>query len=287
MKALILGSQGFLGSRFLALKQHYEKFGIEFVECGLKFNSINDVEDFNFEEYDTVINCAALTNIDECEVRPEEAHWVNSGLPSKIAKTLAGTNTKLVHISTDAVFDGSSQFSRENDLPNPISIYGKSKLMGEIAVLEAHDRNLVCRVNFVGPNPRGNSLFDFFYSKMKAKDQVPGFTNIYFTPLYVDDVVHGVVSLLQLKQSGVFHLVGSERMSKFEFGKMIENTFFKDLNYVKPVSFVRESNQAPRSLDLSLSNSKLVGLGLEIPKLSDRLNQLQSKLKEGQRYGSY
>jgi dTDP-4-dehydrorhamnose reductase len=281
VKVLITGSQGFLGSRFLAFREYYENLGIDFVECRLKFNNHKEVSDYDFKEYDAVINCAALTNIDECEINPEKAFWVNSELPREITKLIRKTKTKFIHISTDAVFDGSSQFSKETDTPNPISVYGESKLKGEIAVLEADESNLVCRVNFVGSNPRGNSLFDFFYSKMVNNEQVQGFTNIFFTPLYIDDVVHGVASLLQLNENGIFHLVGSERISKFEFGKMIEDTFFKDLNYVDPVSFVQKPGQAQRGLDLSLSNSKAISLGLEVPALGTKLIQLMPKLKKG------
>lgn len=281
MKLLIIGAQGFLGSRFLSYREHYESLGMEFIGLGSKFNNIEEIAEFDFQKYDVIVNCAAFTNMDECESNPYQAFWVNSKLPGELAKVVKGTQTKLVHISTDAVFDGSSEYSLEGDPPSPISLYGLSKSIGEDLVLQSGDANLVCRVNFVGPSPKGNSLFDYFYSKLAIKEKVRGYTNIYFTPLYVDDVVHGVITLIQFKETGIFHLVGDEKISKYDFGRMIESVFFKDLNCVSPEPFVQNPSLARRGLDLSLSNSKVKSLGIVFPELRERMIQLLPQLKEG------
>jgi len=281
VRILIIGAQGFLGSRFLSFREHYESLGMEIIGLGSKFNNIEEIAEFDFQKYNVIINCAAFTNMDECENYPYKAFWVNSKLPGELAKKIKGTQTKLVHISTDAVFDGSSEYSLEEDPPNPISLYGLSKNIGEDLVLQSDDSNLVCRVNFVGPSPKGNSLFDYFYSKLSLKEEVRGYTNIYFTPLYVDDVVHGVIKLVQFKETGTFHLVGDEKISKYDFGRIIESVFFKDLNCVSPVLFVQNPSLARRSLDLSLSNTKIKSLGIVFPELRERMIQLLPQFNKG------
>lgn len=279
MRILILGSRGFLGSRFLFFQEHYLNLGIKLEACSLKFDHKVDVDKYDFSSYDAIINCAAMTNLKDCELNPEKAFWANSGMPERIAETIKNTGTKFVFVSSDAVFNGSSTLPTEMDEPDPISIYGKTKYQGERAILNIDETNLVCRVNFVGPSPRNDSLFDYFFKKLQIKEEVPGFTNVFFTPLYVDDVVHRIIDLLKLNEKGIYHLVGDERISKFEFGKIIEKTFFSTSNLVQPVQYIQYPDEPRRGADLSLSNSKIKSLKLATPSIKLRLVDLLEQLK--------
>lgn len=283
-KTLILGSSGFLGGYFRT----------EFGESAVSHTSKNDLatragarllvasletrEDvkrlLSKTEFSKVINCVALSNIDDCERDPQKANWLNAELPKVLAEECKSVGSQLVHISTDAVFDGKEPFSSETTTPNPKSIYGLTKYKGELAVLEENSNSLVCRVNFVGWNSKGKSLFNFFYSSLKDRKKVAGFYDIYFTPMYAKSTVKIISKLINENQVGLFHVVGTERISKFEFGQQVARAMKEDPNLVERSSFLESSFARTRTADLSLSNVKIRNLGLQIPTISSGIDAL-------------
>ncbi len=283
-KTLILGSSGFLGAYFC------KEFG-EFVvrhsskrEMAARTNaellvaSLDTREDvkrlLSKAEFSRVINCVALSDIDDCERDPHKANWLNAELPRALAEECKSLGTQLVHISTDAVFSGKDSFASETMQPNPKSVYGQTKYKGEIAVLEENPNTLVCRVNFVGWNPRGKSLFNFFYLNLRDREHVKGFHDIYFTPMYARDTVKIISELTRGKQSGLFHVVGNERISKFEFGQLVARAMNEDPNLIQSSSFLDSSIAKTRTADLSLSNVRITQLGIQIPTISSGIEAL-------------
>ncbi len=274
-KTLILGSSGFLGRYFCkefgeSAVRHTSKIESE-VKGGadLLMANLNSREDIkrllNKAEFSRVINCVALSDIDDCEKDPQKAKWLNTELPRILAEECGYVGAQLVHISTDAVFSGENSFSKEIDQPNPKSFYGITKLNGEIAVLEEAPNSLICRVNFIGWNPRGKSLFNFFYSSLRAKEEVTGFHDIYFTPMHARDTVKIISKLSGAKHAGLFHIVGNERISKFEFGQQVARAMKEAPELVERSSFLDSSIAKTRTADLSLSNVKIKDLGIQIP----------------------
>ena len=253
--------------------------GIEISINSEKFETGYDLARIDFNEFEAVIYCSGIVNIEECENNPTKAFWVNSELPSLIARKLERTKTKFIYISTDAVFDGTRKFATENDPTNPLSIYGESKLQGEKEILNSSDSNLVCRVNFIGRSPKNNSLLDYFLENLISERHAPGYENVFFTPLYVDDVIHGLIKLIKKNSYGVFHLVGNDRISKYEFGQIIEKLLGKEANFVTPVEFKNLPSTPKRSLDLSLSNEKARSLGIDFPPITPRLGGVVESFK--------
>ncbi|MEM5775734.1 MAG: SDR family oxidoreductase, partial [Anaerolineaceae bacterium] len=138
---------------------------------------------------DAILNCAALANLDRCEEDPELAQRMNADLPGWLASWSKRNAAGLVHISTDAVFDGARGEYREDDTPNPLGRYAVTKLEGEQRVLAADPDAAVCRVNFYGCSPSGKrSLVEFFYNHLSESKAVNGFTDVLFCPLYVLDL---------------------------------------------------------------------------------------------------
>jgi dTDP-4-dehydrorhamnose reductase len=290
-KTLILGSTGFLGGYFAK----------EFGESAIGHTSTKELEAIGGmsrlmstlhsredvkkllgkSEFSRVINCVALSNIDDCERDPQKANWLNAELPKVLAEECKSTKTQLVHISTDAVFDGKVSFSSETMNPNPKSVYGLTKHKGESAVLEKNPNSLVCRVNFVGWNQRGKSLFNFFYSNIRNGEKVKGFHDIYFTPMYARDTVKIISKLANENQAGLFHVAGNERISKFEFGQQVARIMNEDPNLIERSSFLESSIAKTRTADLSLSNVKIRDLGMQIPTISSGIEAL---VKEADSY---
>ena len=281
MRILVIGGNGFLGSHFSKSKAYYRDLGIEILSTSEKIENQEDLVNTNLINFQAVIFCSGIVNIEKCEQNPTEAFWVNSKLPALIASKLAVSNTKFIYISTDAVFDGTVEFATELDVTNPLSLYGESKLQGEKETLNASESNLVCRVNFVGKSPRNNSLLDYFLENLTSRKFTVGYRNVFFTPLYADDVVRGVIKLIQLDANGIFHLVGDDRMSKFEFGQIVEKLLYQDSKFVIPEDFKNSATSPKRSLDLSLSNKKARDMGIDFPSITSRLTELFENSTKG------
>jgi dTDP-4-dehydrorhamnose reductase len=228
---------------------------------------------------EVVIHCAAMAIVDECEKDPSRAMSVNADLPGRMARLAAEMGARFIHISTDAVFDGVKGDYQEEDTPNPLSTYARTKLAGEIAVMAENPDALIARVNFFGWSLRGNrSLAEFFYNNLSAGKEVNGFTDVIFCPLLVQDLIDLLFIMNEKLLTGLFHTVGSEKISKYDFGVQLAKKFGFDPALVKPVSVKEGGLAATRSLNLNLDTHKLSAeLNRSLPQVTmglDRFHEL-------------
>jgi dTDP-4-dehydrorhamnose reductase len=216
---------------------------------------------------DVVVNCAALTELDACELDPQRAYRLNTQLPRDLAEQTARKGARLVHISTDAVFDGTHGDYSEVDTPNPINVYARTKLDGERAVAEANPDALIARVNFYGWSwQQHRSLAEFFFWNLSAGKTVKGFADVIFTPLLVNDLVEILLRMIDLRLNGLYHAVSREAISKYDFGKLLACHFGFDQDLVQPSSWQEAGLKAPRGRLLSLRSEKLsAALGEQMP----------------------
>jgi dTDP-4-dehydrorhamnose reductase len=233
---------------------------------------------------DAIIHTAAIANIDACESDPESARLLNAEFPGQLAELCAKHSVRMIHISTDAVFDGTKDsVYTEDDLPNPLSIYARTKLDGENAVLSANTEAIVARVNFFGWSLDGErSLSEFFVNRLSAGKPCNGFTDVWFCTMFVGDLADTLVRMMEKFLSGLYHVVGSEALTKYDFGVRIARQFGYDETLIRPIS-VEESNlTAKRSRNLNLSVHKLsTDLGLEIPGVSTGLERFYTQYTQG------
>ncbi len=207
---------------------------------------------------DTVIHCAAMANIDECERSPETAELINGMIPGRLADVCCKQGIRMVHLSTDAVFDGSKGNYQETDSPHPLSVYASTKLDGEKNVLDANPQAIVARVNFYGWSLTGKrSLAEFFYNNLSEGRQINGFTDVEFCPLFVDHLADLLIRLADGSYSGIFHVVSPVALSKYEFGCRIAGIFGLNDRLIKPVSVMDGGLAARRSPRLTLNTDKL------------------------------
>lgn len=290
-KTLLLGASGFLGSYFrkiLANSSIFHATSNQSVNQNLNerfiFNKFDTEEDidklFKSQNISRVINCTAISDIEKCEEKPELAYWVNSKVPELLAKKCFSGSIQFIHISTDAVFSGDHFYPSEISMPNPKSIYGYSKLEGENRALEMNRTSLICRVNFIGWSNRGKSLFNYIYSNLLNNVPFIGFKDVYFTPLYAADTAGIILRLANGKHIGRYHVVGSERLSKFDFAQLIARKIHANGKLIKSGSVDQSSFGLKRSKDLSLSNVKLRELGIGVPSLSEGLDKLIVELED-------
>src|SRR5690348_3436655 len=154
MKIVVLGAGGRLGAALL--REYRDKFELTgFDHRKLDLSDLAQVrEKLHAIDFDIAINAAGFTQVDLCETKPEHAFLINAEAPRVVAEICAEKKARLIHFSTDYVFDGENREPyTEEDEANPISVYGQSKLAGEKNALAPSNRNMVFRVSWVfGPD---------------------------------------------------------------------------------------------------------------------------------------
>lgn len=231
-----------------------------------------------FEEIkpDIVVHTAGLTNIEDCESSPDLARYVNVGLAQNVAKACARRNLPMVHISTDHLFSGDSSMLDERIAVAPQNVYGCTKAEAELQVLAACPTALVVRTNFFcwGPSYR-HSFSDTIISALRQRATITLFQDVYFTPILAEVLVHAVHELVERDASGVFNIVGDDRISKFQFGVRLAERFKLDASLIRSGRLADRTDLVRRPLDMSLSNQKVTNmLGARIGGLAEHLTML-------------
>lgn len=205
------------------------------------------------------IYCAgALTHVDGCESAPEEAMRVNCHGPAALASAAGEAKVPFVFFSTEYVFDGENGPYAEDAGAHPISVYGRSKWLGEQAICQAHPGALILRTTVVyGIDPAGKN---FLYALRRAclerrpfrvpRDQVS-------TPTYNRDLAQAAIGLVQAEATGVFHVCGSERLSRYEFAHRAARAMGLDAGNLTGVTTRELAQAAPRPLSAGLLTGKL------------------------------
>jgi dTDP-4-dehydrorhamnose reductase len=209
---------------------------------------------------------------------------LNTDLPRELAVACAKRNIRFVHISTDAIFDGTKEgFYMEEDETSPPGVYSQTKLDGERAVQEVNPQAIIARVNFYGWSLGGRrSLAEFFVNNLSEGKTVNGFTDVIFCPMLVNDTARLLLEMLRKNLSGLYHVVGAQAMSKYQFGVEIARAFGWRENLISPRSVEASSLTAKRSHNLWLSAHKLsTDLGREIPSFSTGLAEFYTQFQQG------
>lgn len=224
---------------------------------------------------EAMIHCAALADLDACEADPDLAQRLNAELPGRMAAEAAGRGIALVHISTDAVFNGGDGDYTEEDEPNPPGIYARTKLAGEEKVLGHHSEAIVARVNLFGWSANGNrSLGEFFFNNLSGEKRVRGFTDVDFCPLLVNDLAGILLEMLEKNLSGLYHTVSQDSTSKFAFGVALAEKFGLDAGLIEPTLMAEAGLKAARSANLKLNTAKLAAaLGHPLPDVNGGLER--------------
>jgi dTDP-4-dehydrorhamnose reductase len=212
-------------------------------------------------ELDAIYCVGGMTWVDGCEKDPELAHRTNTRGPGVLAEYARQRDVPYVFFSTDYVFDGAKNHPgpyAEDAEPNPLSVYGKTKLEGEQRVLAAHSEALVLRTTWVyGADARQmNSLYSMMRSLTAGKPmQVP--QDQVSTPTYNRDLVRAALGLVAARASGVFHVAGPELLGRLEFVQRVASELGLDASLLQGVATEQLKQPAARPLDSGLAIAKL------------------------------
>jgi dTDP-4-dehydrorhamnose reductase len=270
-KILILGSNGFLGSNLVHyFSQHgdYQVFSTSqrsSVDPVLKNFHKGSLLDENFVDNlfsiikpDLVVNTVSLVNVDQCEEQPALAHNITVQTAENIAQVSNRYRSHLIYISTDHLFEGTKSFYTEEDLPNPINVYGKTKLLAEEKTQQFAPGSVIVRTNFFGWSPKAHTptFGEWVFTNLKEQKPMTLFTDYYFTPLEVNYLAEAIMKVSTSDYSGIINIAGSERCSKYEFGMMLAEIAEFDASHIRAIKIEPDSFKARRQEDLSLSTKK-------------------------------
>jgi dTDP-4-dehydrorhamnose reductase len=225
---------------------------------------------------DLVVHAAGMTNIEACEADPLAARRVNVGLADSVSRACARGGVKLVHVSTDHLFDGTRMLVDENEPVSPLNVYARTKADAELAALANYPSTLVVRTNFYGwGTSYRRSFSDMIISALRERRTITLFDDVFFTPILMDVLVGQVHRLVQLDAQGIFNVVGDRRLSKYAFGCAIADRFGLDAACLVAGSILDAAGLTRRPRDMSLSSRKAHAmLGSAWGDLGSQLDQL-------------
>ena len=304
MRILVTGASGLLGANVAleAVSAGHTVFGVgnraplnteDFIPLQANLLDPGELSRIMAQtQPDWVINCAALADLEDCEKDPVLARRINSEFPGILAEQCRRGGARLLHVSTDAVFDGQKGHEAtpytEMDEPHPLNVYAQSKLDGERAVAQENSDALIARVNLFGFSPSGRrSLAEFFLYNLMDGKPVKGFTDVFFCPMLVNDIAHIFFKMLATSSSGrglsgLYHVFSAEALSKYDFGARIAHRFGLDAGLIAPVSVSDGGLVAARSPNLRMDVHKLsTALGEGLPRFSTMLERFWALYQEG------
>jgi dTDP-4-dehydrorhamnose reductase len=294
MRILITGASGLLGINLaLEAANQYKVFGLvnsrkiktdAFTVLKADLLEPGAVERLLRETYpDWVIHCAALANLEQCEKEPDLAWALNTEVPRNLAFYCRKGGARLLHVSTDAVFDGQAGGYSEDDSPNPLSTYAKTKLNAEYAVADEYPEAIIARVNLFGWSLTGNrSLAEFFFNNLMKGQSMMGFTDVYFSPLLANDLAQLFLSMFENELTGLYHVLSSNHVSKYEFGVQIARKFGLSEELIHPKSVSESGLKATRSPKLILKVDKLMhDLSVVLPTVSTGIDKFYTLYQQG------
>jgi dTDP-4-dehydrorhamnose reductase len=222
---------------------------------------------------DCVIHAAGLAKVDLCEEKPDLAFHVNVQLAENVARACALRGIQLAHISTDHLFRGDRPLLDEEAPVDPINIYGKTKAEAELRVQDVYPEALVIRTNFYGWGPAYRQSFsDWVLNNLKTGHPITLFNDVFYTPIYIGRLVQVVHQLFDRFSIGIFHVVGDERVSKYDFAMQLACTFGLDRNLISSGSAYSQPHRVARPQDMSLSNKKVsTELGVYVGSIKQHL----------------
>jgi dTDP-4-dehydrorhamnose reductase len=262
---LVIGSNGQLGTDMvqLAAQQKIICTGLDFPQIDIT-NQECVAAVMATVKPDIVINCAAFTAVDDCETKPRDAYKVNADGPAVLAAATHNCGALLVHISTDYVFDGTKKTPYlETDTPSPLTVYGKSKLEGEIKIAQNTDRFQIYRIAWlygIYGNNFVKTIRNVAAKKAASGETLKVVNDQFGTPTHTVDVCRQIFSTMQKELFGIFHCTSQGACSWYDFAREIIDSYGIKAD-LKPCTTEEYPRPAPRPMFSVLENARLKSAG--------------------------
>jgi dTDP-4-dehydrorhamnose reductase len=258
MRILLLGHKGMLGSDLLLkLNLQHEVVGMDKEEIDIV--SPNEcVQAIKGTAPNVVVNAAAYTNVDGCETAKDECFAVNAEAVKNIAKACRNKNIRIIHFSTDYVFDGTAQQPyKENDQCNPINAYGASKLAGERYLQSLADDYLLIRTSWLY-GTKGKNFVQTILEKAKTTPTLSVVDDQVGSPTYTKDLAAAIDLLISQNLKGIFHVTNRGSCSWYQFAvKILQESEMDDVKVI-PIKSDKLPRPAKRPTYSVLSVQKFI-----------------------------
>lgn len=266
MKVLITGGSGLLGMKLSEILEEngYDVYAT-FHQNPIKkdnFISLDITLKENVDHImkkvtpDVVVHTAAYTNVDGCEKNRDKSFNINTLGTRNLADSAGKLGAKLVYISTDYVFDGEKGEYKENHATNPINYYGFTKLEGEKSVEKILNDFIIARTSVIYGVKKRNFV-TWIIDSLEKGDPVNIVTDQYVSPTLNVDLAEQLIALIEKNTTGLFHTAGRERISRYDFAKIVADIFSLDKSRINPVSIKDMNWISLRPRDSSLDVFKV------------------------------
>lgn len=254
MKILITGSNGLLGQKLVQLLQ--QKEGVQLLATSMGENRISNKEGYQYQplnitnqneintlldsfQPNVVINTAAMTNVDACEVDKEGCWDLNVNAVKYLIEASEKNNSHLIHLSTDFIFDGEDGPYKEADIPNPLSYYGKSKLVAEELLQKSNIKWSIVRtiiVYGVGEKMSRSNIVLWAKEALEKGDPLNIVNDQFRSPTLSEDLAMGCWLIAEKKAQGIYHISGKDIMSIIELVNRVADFYGYDKTIISPIS---------------------------------------------------
>jgi dTDP-4-dehydrorhamnose reductase len=240
------------------------------------------------KEIDWIVECSGYTAVDRAEKEPEEAFGVNAHGTLNIAEIACETGTKLVHISTDYIFNGEKEGAySEDDSPDPLGVYGKSKLEGERNIQTTVKEHYIIRTSWLYGR-HGSNFVNTMLNLLKEKSEVKVVADQWGSPTYTKDLARVILQIIELDNRvyGVYHFSGEGKTSWYYFTQEIfararEHDIVKRDVTISPIPAAEYSAAARRPRNSYLSKDKIkAAFNIAVPRWQDSLEEFLIEIKE-------
>ena len=286
-KILITGSTGQLGNSLgKVFKSRYDLVSTSRTKPNINTNYFLDITNsllvkdmVSAISPDIIINLAALTNVDLCESNPDLAHAINFQGVKNLVNVFKGP---IIHLSTDYVFDGKLGQYKENDITNPINVYGVTKYKAEKILLEKSKESLVIRTNVLYDyqSKAKSSFLNWVVDSLKRGEKIKVVDDQFNNPTWTDSISVVIDRAIKADLNGLIHWGDFDWISRYDFANKIADKFNLQSNLIEPIKTEELNQVAPRPLNGGLDTTLAQDLlRLEPPQIDDCLNQIIENLK--------
>lgn len=272
MKIMILGANGFTGRRILkrlsvkhqvlACSLHPDilpEEGYDFHILDMQNVDATDALLNNFRP-DVIINASAMSVVDYCEQHPEEAYALNVTAVKHLAEYSQSNSCRLIHLSTDFVFDGTAtEAYTETDTTNPINYYGKTKQWSEEVIEQACTNYAIVRIEVVYGKPfngQHGNIVHLVKTRLQNGQSIRVVSDQFRSPTWVEDIARAIESLLSDKYQGIYHICGGETMSVANIAYRVAKHFGLDTSLIQSVTTDEMNEATPRPLFSPMNTEK-------------------------------
>ena len=294
---LIIGANGFLGSYIFRLRKTKEVKDLNFQFIAADIENSNVPIDVTFYHLnitnpqdtlkkievispDVILLTAAMTNVDQNEVDKDLATAINTEGPKNVLKACKKTDSKLLFMSTDFIFDGISKEGNyyENDTPNPLSYYAKTKYFAEQAIINSEIEYTICRTAVLyGWNEKKHNFITWIINKLQQNEPIQIVTDQLNSPTFVRNLAEIIIKLIEKDAKGVYHTAGDCTLNRYEMALKCAEVFNIDKDLISQMENIEQKAIRPKNAGLNINKLKnLIGLELKIYNLDDGLNYMKN-----------